>query len=130
MKPDYEFDVAFSFAGEDRQYVEKVAGFLISKHVKVFYDKYKAAELWGKNLYTHLSAIYKDKAKHTIIFISKHYPTKSWTNHERENAQARAFKENYDYLLIARFDATEIPGVLDTTGIINLAEYTPKYFHY
>ena len=68
MKPDYEFDVAFSFAGEDRQYVEKVAGFLISKHVKVFYDKYKAAELWGKNLYTHLSAIYKDKAKHTIIF--------------------------------------------------------------
>ena len=42
----------------------------------------------GKNLYTHLSDVYENKALFTVMFISEHYKDKVWTNHERESAQA------------------------------------------
>lgn len=49
-----------------------------------------------------------------------------WTNLERESAQARAFSEkNNEYILPARFDETEIPGLLPTIGYVNLAGTTP-----
>lgn len=121
-----KYDVALSFAGEDREYVEATANILRGHGVRVFYDKYEEAQLWGKNLYTHLSDIYSNQAIYTIIFVSKHYGAKLWTNHERESAQARAFHENREYLLPARFDDTPIPGILNTIGYVDLRGKTPE----
>lgn len=128
MSDDYEFDVALSFAGEDRRYVEEVASVLTKMGFRVFYDKYETVTLWGKNLYTHLQEVYFQRARYTVMFISQHYKAKLWTNHERESAQARAFAEKGEYILPARFDATQISGVLPTVGYIDLAEYTPAQF--
>ena len=71
-----EFDIALSFAGEDRDYVDQVANLLRDSGVKVFYDLFEEANLWGKNLYDYLSEIYMNKALYTIMFISKHYAHK------------------------------------------------------
>src|SRR5688572_3604856 len=105
-----KFDIALSFAGEDRQFVDEVANILRGKGVSIFYDKFEETELWGKNLYEHLSDVYSNQALYTIMFISEHYNKKLWTNHERKAAQSRAFQENQEYILPARFDNTEIPG--------------------
>jgi len=48
MVNKFEYDVALSFAGEDRVYVEKVAKYLKEKGIKVFYDDYEKTGLWGK----------------------------------------------------------------------------------
>lgn len=117
---DKTYDVALSFAGEDRAYVEKVAEFLKVNSIRVFYDEYEKTTLWGKDLYTHLQEIYFKSSKYTIMFVSSYYAEKLWTNHERKNAQARAFQQNVEYVLPARFDDTEIPGLLPTTGYIDL----------
>ena len=42
-----EFDIALSFAGEDREYVDQVANLLRNAGVKVFYDLFEEANLWG-----------------------------------------------------------------------------------
>ncbi|MCK4680040.1 TIR domain-containing protein, partial [bacterium] len=91
----------------------------------VFYDKYNEVDLWGKDLYTHLDAVYRTKGKYCIMFISSAYRAKLWTNHERESAQARAFAESEEYILPVRFDDTEIPGVRPTTGYISARDCTP-----
>ena len=39
--------------------------------------------------------------------------------------QARAFQEHQEYILPARFDDTEIPGILRTIGYVNLRHKTP-----
>ena len=49
------YDVALSFAGEDRIHAVALAEILSRRGVKVFYDKYEKSTLWGKDLYTHLS---------------------------------------------------------------------------
>jgi TIR domain len=123
-----DYDVALSFAGEDRPYVEEVAHALQAAGVKVFYDKLEEADLWGKNLYTHLSDVYRKRARFTVMFISRWYAQKQWTNFEREAAQARAFGESREYILPARFDDTELPGMLPTTGYVSARERTPDDF--
>jgi hypothetical protein len=125
MTTAVEHDVALSFAGEDRAYVEMVAGQLIARGITVFYDRYEQADLWGKDLYVHLTEIYRNRARYTLIFISKHYKEKVWTNHERRAAQSRALEEAREYILPARFDDTEIPGLLPTTCFIDLRLNSP-----
>jgi hypothetical protein len=128
MTRPVEFEIALSFAGEDRGYVDQVANLLRDSGVKVFYDLFEESNLWGKNLYDYLSDIYQNKALYTIMFISEHYARKMWANHERQAMQARAFQEHQEYILPARFDETPIPGVLPTTAYIALAGRSPEDF--
>lgn len=122
----FEFDVTFSFAEEDRHFVKGVAAILRRKGKKIFYDKYQLIDTWGKNLYTHLDDIYRNKARYCVMFVSEHYRRKLWTKHESISAQARAFKENREYILPFRFDNTEIPGLLDTVAYLTVNEYNER----
>jgi hypothetical protein len=123
----FAYEVALSFAGEQRSEVEKVAACLKSAGVTVFYDDYEKANLWGKNLYDHLSDVYQNKARYCIIFASREYAEKTWTNHERQSAQARALKDKgAEYILPVRFDSTEIPGLLPTIGYLDFRKEGPS----
>lgn len=127
--PEQKYHVALSFAGEDREYVKRVAAQLTSEGVEVFYDEYEEADLWGKNLYTHLRDVYENKALFTVIFVSENYRKKLWANHELESAQARAFETNKEYILPAFFDTSvRVPGLLRTIGHIRLSGRTPEAF--
>jgi hypothetical protein len=131
-KPDqtraFAYDVCLSFAGEDRAYVNRVATYLKSQDVRVFYDRFEQTTLWGKDLYAHLDEIYRNKARFCVMFISEAYGRKLWTNHERQSAQARAFRNPQEYILPARFDDTPIPGLRETAGYIDLTQYTSTAF--
>ncbi|HEY1840164.1 MAG TPA: TIR domain-containing protein [Mycobacterium sp.] len=121
-----EWDVALSFAGEQRDYVEKVAESLKSRGIRVFYDNFEKIHLWGKNLYEHLDYIYRKAASYAVVFISDDYARKVWTTHERRSAQARAFEENEEYILPVRVDDAEVPGFLPTVGYIDIAGVSPE----
>jgi hypothetical protein len=122
--PTFQFDVALSFAGEDRGYVGDIAERLRSRDVRVFYDQYEQATLWGKDLYEHLDYVYQRAARYCVLFASEHYAGKVWTNHERKSAQARALDENREYILPVRFDDTEIPGLRSTVAYIDARSIT------
>jgi hypothetical protein len=121
-----EYDVCLSFAGEDRPYVEETAAALLESGVRVFYDRYEKVNLWGKDLYQHLDDIYQNAAAYCVVFISRQYARKLWTNHERKSAQARAFKEHSEYLLPVRLDGSSIPGIADTIGYVDAKAMLPR----
>lgn len=121
----FDYDVCLSFAGEDRAYVEWIAGELRGRGVRVFYDKFEEPELWGKDLYEHLDHIYREAARYCVLFVSEHYARKQWATHERKSAQARALQEHGEYVLPARFDDTELPGLRPTVGYLDLREVAP-----
>lgn len=117
---EFEFDVALSFAGEDRWYAEELVKLLDDGGHSFFYDDDRRAELWGEDLYNYLYSIYKDKARYCVILTSKHYVRKLWTNHELKSAQARAFLEKGEaYILPIRLDDTEVPGIPPTVGYLD-----------
>ena len=67
---DFDYDIAFSFAGEDRAIVEELAIKLTEKACRVFYDAYEKAALWGKDLYQHLQVVYCDRARYCVVIVS------------------------------------------------------------
>ena len=119
-----KYDVALSFAGEDRQHAKALADLLKAGGYWFFFDENELAQLWGKNLYDYLSSAYKDRARYCVMFLSKYYEKKLWTTHERQLAQARAFQENREYILPVRLDDTEIPGIPPTVGYLDLRTMT------
>jgi hypothetical protein len=119
------YDVALSFAGEDRDYVRAVAESLRLREKRVFFDEFEKSRLWGKDLYQHLNEVYKTKSRVCVIFASEHYAKKRWTSHELRSAQARAFAENTEYLLPVRLDDTPIPGLNETVGYVDGAQTSP-----
>jgi hypothetical protein len=123
--PQETFDVALSFAGEQRDYVEQVAAGLRDAGISVFYDAFQRANLWGKNLVDHLAEVYQKGSRYVVMFISKEYVEKAWPTHERQHAQARALLAKEEYILPARFDDTDVPGLTTTVGHVDLRNTTP-----
>lgn len=120
----YEFDIALSFAGEDRNLVEQIASYLAFFGVRVFYDEWEKHKLIGKDLYTYLADVYQKGAKYCAMFISEHYVKKAWPKHERRFAQARAFISDADYILPILVDDTECSGIPPTVGYIDSRKTT------
>jgi hypothetical protein len=125
MDVEHEYDICLSFAGEQRPYVEQVAEILHQQGFRVFYDAYEQVNLWGKDLYEHLDLVYRKSARYCVLFASAEYAAKIWTTHERRSLQARALIERLEYVLPARFDDTEIPGLRPTIGYVDLRRTTP-----
>lgn len=121
----YKYDVCFSFAGENREYVYRVAKCLKNRNVKVFYDNDEKAILWGKDLPEHFDSLYQNQARYCIMFISQFYKVKLWTRLERRSALARAFRSRKEYILPAYFDDTTIPGIRKTVAHIDLRTHKP-----
>jgi hypothetical protein len=118
------FDVAISFAGEDREIARALAEGLHGMGYEVFYDVFRAHDLWGKNLYEYLLSVYRDKAKYCIILLSSHYKSKAWTRLELKGAESRVLSENEsEYILPVRLDDAEIPGLPDTIGYLDLRQH-------
>lgn len=128
MTKEYKYDVAFSFAGEDREYVDQVAEILKANDIKVFYDKFEEVNMWGKDLGIHFEYVYRSSAKFCIPFISTNYEKKIWTNYEIRNAISRAIETNEEYILPARFDDTQIAGLRPSVSYIDLRNYSPNQF--
>jgi len=115
----YRYEIALSFAGEDRKYVDEVAQCLTINNINVFYDEFEESNLWGKDLYVYLDEIYHHESRYCVMFLSRNYANKLWSNHERESAQARAFEQHEEYILPVKLDDTEIPSIKPTTGYLD-----------
>lgn len=122
------YDVALSYAGEDRWFVEKFAGELREKGIRVFYDGFEKSRLLGKDLYIELADIYSHRSRYVIVFVSKDYKEKIWTRHEIRNAFDRDLRQGDDYIIPARFDETKITGLRTSIGYVDLRKETPYQF--
>jgi hypothetical protein len=124
--PDHhwEYDLAVSYAGEDRPVADEIARKLKRMGYKLFYDGFERAKLIGEDLTSILGEIYANGSRYCLILISKEYVTKPWTNHERQFALSRALKERRAYILPLKLDDTDLPGLSPTIGYLDLRNST------
>lgn len=55
---------------------------MVEHNYTVFYDKDYQHNLVGKDLYSYLREVYREKCKFVVCFISLNYTKKEWTNLE------------------------------------------------
>jgi hypothetical protein len=118
--PEYEFDVAPSFADEDRARVLEIVQRLKDLGVKVYYDEDQLVERWGLDLVEHTSDTFSRRVRYVIPFVSRHYVDERWARLQRRAAQARALEQQAEFLLPIRIDDTEVPGLASTIGYLDL----------
>jgi hypothetical protein len=119
---EFEYDVALSFAGQDKEVACKFADQLKSKKISVFLDEYSSAELWGKDMVDHLVNLYSRKARFCVLLVSRHYPLKTWTDVERTAVQERSLRDANEYILPLRLDDTPVPGIEESSGYRDLRQ--------
>ncbi|MDE0198115.1 MAG: TIR domain-containing protein [Caldilineaceae bacterium] len=120
-----QYEIALSFAGEQRAYVEGVAIALQSRGISVFYDAFELVELWGKDLTEELHDVYENRAALAVMFISEHYVEKAWPTLERQSILSRAVQERSEYVLPVRFDDTPVPGLPSSINYVSSENHTP-----
>ena len=128
VRSGWQWDIALSFAGAQRDYVEQVAQALQARGVRCFYDADEQIDLWGKYLAEELPAIYGEQAAAVVVFVSAEYAARDWTRLERRVALNRAVRERREYVLPARFDDTPLPGLLSDMVGVDLRSRTPQQF--
>lgn len=126
MAENWKYQVALSFAGEQRDYVERVSRELSKLGVTHFYDNDNQSILWGKNLTKYLDEIYFQKSRFVVAFISKQYREKIWTKWEMASAQDRALRQTDEYLLPVYFDDVRLPGLIGSLGHIDAHTTSPE----
>jgi len=119
------YDIALSFAGEDREHARSLATELKRLDVSVFFDEFERGNLLGKDLYAYFMDLYQYRARHAVVFISKDYVRKAWTKVEERAMHARVFHGYEDYIIPIRLDDTDIPAIPNTTGCIHGASTSP-----
>ena len=124
----YQYDVALSFAGEDRSFAKAICVALKREGIKVFYDKDEDVNLWGKDLATRLKEVYCDDSQYCIIILSDSYVNKKWPRLELQHAIRRSIEQKgEDYILPVCLDgfSNEVPG-MPTIGYIPVESTNPK----
>jgi TIR domain len=127
-RPGQRWDVALSFAGTERDYVGQVAQALKAQGVRCFYDADEKVRLWGTYLAEELPRIYTRESAAVVVFVSADYAGRDWTRLERRAAFSQAVIQAGVYVLPARFDDSELPGLLPDVVTADLRGYTPEQF--
>ncbi len=122
----FPYDIALSYASEQRKYVRRVYKALLRLGVETFYDEGEVVRLWGKDLEAYLDRVFRKMARACAVFISIDYVRKTWTRFEAQSALARAVQEKGEYVLPVRFDNSDLPGLLPTIKYLWAKDYTPE----
>lgn len=124
---DKRFRIAFSFAGEKRDFVEKVAEILAAQFGQehILYDKYHEAEFATARLGRHLPKLYHDQSDLVVVFICKDYAEKEWPGLEWDAVFDLIKQRNEKQVMLCRFDGTEIDGLYSDAGYAELDKKAP-----
>ena len=122
---DMKYQVALSFAGEERDYVEEVARHLQERGIAVFYDGFEQVALWGQSGAEKFHEVFAQQSVYVVMFISQAYVNKSWPRHERRSALERMIQEQGDFILPVRFDETPVPGLPGDIMYKSAHQHTP-----
>lgn len=88
-RDNYKYDIALSFAEEDRNIAVALARELGRKGISVYYYPDNIIETAGKQLSQKLTEIYTKDAKYAVVIVSDHYFQKKFAEIEFEAIKNR-----------------------------------------
>lgn len=115
------FDVALSFPGEVREYVESTANRLVDKLGKnaVFYDNNFKSQLARPSLDVLLQQIYGQRSRLLVVFLCEKYQEKKWCGVEFRAIKDVLFQREYEKVMYVKMDDGKVEGVFQTDGYID-----------
>lgn len=124
------FRIAFSFAGEKRDFVKKTADLLALRfgQEKILYDKYHEAEFARNDLGIYLPNLYNRESDLVVVVVCPNYDEKEWTGLEWLAIHDRLQQRQRDDVQLCRFGHAQVDGLFRGAGFIELDDKTPEAF--
>jgi hypothetical protein len=124
----YRFRIAFSFAGEKRDFVARVAALLAEKFGEeaILYDRFHEAEFARHDLGIYLPKLYSAESELIVPVLCGDYDHKRWTGWEWIHIYSLLTKQDGHRVMPCRFDFAEADGLTPASGFIELDQKTPE----
>lgn len=124
----HRFDVALSFPGEYRSYVERVAAKLADAlgPNACFYDKNYRAQLAVPNLDVLLQEIYRERSDLVVAFVCREYDEKKWCGIEWRKIRERVSDGGAGEIMYVRLGLGDVVGMTTLDGYVDACEETPE----
>jgi hypothetical protein len=107
---NFEFEIAISFAGENRELARKFSEKLEVFDVSVFFDELYESNLLGKALSKQFTRIFNEGSRFVLCLLDHYHHDKIWPTFERETFRVRIQEEAI------------IPAYLDETKFLGIPE--------
>ena len=122
----HQFDVALSFPGEIRDYIEQVAEALerLIGPDSYFYDNNYLSQLARPSLDTLLQDIYLKRSKLVVVFLCKKYEEKQWCGIGFRAIREIIMAKEHEKVMFVKMDDGEVKGVFNTDGYIDGSIYS------
>jgi hypothetical protein len=122
------FRIAFSFAGEKRDFVLNVATILAQLFGEdaILYDKFHKAEFSRSDLAFYLTDLYKKNADLIVVVFSLDYEKKEWCGLEWNAIYSLLKARDACDVMLTRFDRVEAKHLFDLAGYLDLDDQTPE----
>ncbi|HEY0806209.1 MAG TPA: TIR domain-containing protein [Pseudonocardiaceae bacterium] len=124
---DEAYDLAFSFAGSDRDYVEATKLACDERGLRVMYDRDLSNEWWGANYLAEQRKIYGKRALFFVPFISAEYFRRPIPSDEYAAAMWTDVVRGGGYILPVLIDDVVVPAerLPRHIGYLRAEEYEP-----
>lgn len=121
------FRIAFSFAGEKRDFVSQVATILAKRfgEAAILYDKYHQPEFSRSDLAFYLPDLYEKDADLVVAVFCPDYDNKEWCGLEWNAIFGLLKARKVGEVMLTRFKRVEGKGLHGLAGYIDLDDLTP-----
>ena len=122
------FRVAFSFAGEKRDYVARVARIVADcfGEEAVLYDKFHEAEFARNDLGIYLPKLYREQSDLIVPVVCPDYDNNRWTGWEWLHIYGLLIKGDSKRVMPCRFGFAKLDGLSEAAAFAELDEHTPE----
>lgn len=125
---DKRFRIAFSFAGEKRDFVAEVADILAKQFSEeaILYDKFHSAEFSRSDLAFYLPDLYREKADLVVVLFCPDYENKEWCGLEWSAIYSLLKARRVGEVMLKRFARVEGKGLHGLAGYTDLDDLSPQ----
>jgi hypothetical protein len=120
---EHAYDVALSFAGEDREVAESLVAELRELGHAVFYDLSEQHEIVANDVEDYLRPIYESGSRFVVVLLGPQYGVRRWTLFE-----ASSYRPRIDRGHVIPVRSTGVPAeMFDRMRDIGSLVYNPKF---
>ena len=124
------FRIAFSFAGEKRDFVREAARILAARFGEgaILYDEYHEAEFARNDLSIYLPNLYNHDTDLVVTIVCPNYDVKEWTGLEWLAIHDLLQQRRREEVMLCRFDHAHVDGLFRGAGFVELESKPPEQF--
>lgn len=116
VEPDYKYDVAISFLGNDLQLAQELTG-LLRDRMTVFLFTERQGEVAGSDGMETLTSVFGGEARLVVVLHRATWGQTPWTRVEETAIKNRGLDHGWDFVLVIPLESSSVPPYIPKTQI-------------